>query len=156
PLLLFRANVFNEVNSRYCLEETLGPQYALCARICVDIVRKWRDNSGLLWKETEFLFEDGATGAGKLIEMMERDGLPRPIFRKKKELGALQAADLLAYENLKGFKQDKENDWDTARKPIKMLLARIPHVISRTEQDGLEEICAELHVPQRLPMSFST
>jgi hypothetical protein len=151
-----RVDAFNEVNSKYCLEESLGPQYALCARICVDIVRKWTETSQLPWQETEYFFEHGATGAGKLIETMERDDLPKPIFLKKRELGALQAADILAYENLKGFKQEKENDWDTARKPIKMLLARIPNVISRTEQDGLEEICAELHIPQRLPFSFST
>ena len=82
--------------------------YSLAGRTCAARVREWFES----WHARsmpEFVFEDGDSGKGKLIDIFKNGELPDPIFKPKKSYVdrrgmvheaaiPLQAADLLAYE----------------------------------------------------------
>jgi hypothetical protein len=82
--------------------------YSLAGRSCVGDVIEWaRENPGF-HRPISFVFEDGDKGKGKLMERLETDDCPLPIFEPKVDkikngipvLGftPLQAADIYAYE----------------------------------------------------------
>jgi hypothetical protein len=82
--------------------------YSLAGRVCVGRIRSWlkRENWDV---PVEYVFEDGDKGKGLLMQRMEVDGFPSPIFKRKKDryhgeelveraFLPLQAADIMAYE----------------------------------------------------------
>jgi hypothetical protein len=89
--------------------------YTLAARTCVADVSNWKKREGLSHVPTGYVFEEGDDGKGMLIKRMQEDGYSLPYFLPKKDrtgpdgdvIGAytpLQAADLLAYEIAKPYK----------------------------------------------------
>ncbi len=81
--------------------------YSLAGRACAADVSEWARAEGF-YKPIEYVFEDGDKGRGKLMERLETDGFPLPIFRPKCDTVKnglpvygfipLQAADIYAYE----------------------------------------------------------
>jgi hypothetical protein len=93
----------NDVRKRFRLTA-----YVLAARTTAGHVRQWALH-GWQGVPIAYIFEEGDEGRGRLMERMERDAFPRPIFWPKKDtmksgvpspgFTALQAADILAYEH---------------------------------------------------------
>ncbi len=105
-------NTFDETSDEVMRKFRLTA-YVLAARTCAADVRRWTLVTKIPQAPIAYIFESGDTGKdgpvkGKLIERMERDGFPTPIFLAKKDVvrdgvtypgfTALQAADILAYE----------------------------------------------------------
>ena len=86
------------------LLEFLGEAYSLCARTCVKDVNSWATRRRYNRCRIKTVFEDGAVPKGKFIERMKADKQPAPIFEKKNACAPFQAADLLAYELLKRYR----------------------------------------------------
>ena len=88
---------FNIANAKYLLAEQYGYPYPSAARTCMGGVEEWAHNHSVDQKDVLFYFEDGAKHKGQIEWIAERDGLTIPAFRKKSEVIALQAGDLLAW-----------------------------------------------------------
>lgn len=84
-------------NEKYVLAEQYGFPYPSAARCCMAGVEDWADRFSVDVNEILFFFEDGAKHKGQLEWIAERDGIPVPMFRKKSDVTALQAADLIAW-----------------------------------------------------------
>lgn len=89
--------------------------YSLAGRTCVADVYKWKARNGLGHVPTGYVFEEGDEGAGLLVQRMEEDGHATPRFKPKVDrvepdgspinaYTPLQAADILAYEFAKPYK----------------------------------------------------
>jgi hypothetical protein len=95
--------------------------YALCGRTTAGHVRQWALEERLPNAPIAYIFEDGDKGKGNLIERMEKDAFPAPVFWPKKDgirdgierLGftPLQAADILAYELFLATKRSEPKRW---------------------------------------------
>ena len=85
--------VDKELNAR----KILSP-LALTGGRCVANVRKWARSNGIHLDSTICVFEDGDVDKGNLTTSVERDFGVTPIFQKKGNSSALQAADLIAFE----------------------------------------------------------
>lgn len=88
--------------------------YSLAGRTIAADIRRWaaRDRMG---KPITMFFEHGDKGRGKLMKAFESDGLPEPVFRRKKEYAPLQAADLLAYEIFNAAEKAERNQLRSVR-----------------------------------------
>lgn len=84
-------------NAKYVFAEQYGHPYPSAARTCMGGVEEWAHRHSINVNETLFFFEDGAKHKGQVEWIAERDGLPVPVFRKKSEVTALQAGDMLAW-----------------------------------------------------------
>ena len=94
---------YKEVNEMYYLEEWLGKPYSIAALGLVQKLKAWKDQ----WEPDsplEVFFEDGTKHKGDLIKVFRQFGYEEPIFREKKKVTPLQAADMLAWENFNQFK----------------------------------------------------
>lgn len=97
------AGVYREVDSIYQLHERFNP-YPLCGVTCVDQAVQFGDRQ-YNGSPIEFVFECGDEDHGQLIAEVKRfTGGQLPIFRCKKKIAPLQAADFTAYEQFKGTK----------------------------------------------------
>ena len=91
---------YNEVDSLYPLHEAMGYPFALCGRTCSAKINSWRERRKIM-EQVKIVIEAGSKHAEDLARVLRRDGQPEPIFQGKKLLGALQAADLIAWEHTK-------------------------------------------------------
>jgi hypothetical protein len=101
--------IFEAMDRRFRLSETLSSPYAIAGRGCVAQVEKWRGVAGGS-EEIGYVFEDGGPDKSGLSRVMEIPRkLPAPMFRPSRNLKGrrgelksgvvqLQAADFLAYE----------------------------------------------------------
>ena len=100
--------------------------YVLAARTCAGDVRGWSSDAYMPRAPIAYIFEAGDTGKdgplkGKLIERLEHDAFPTPIFWPKKDIirdgvthpgfAGLQAADILAYEHSLVAKRGEASRW---------------------------------------------
>lgn len=88
---------YKVANNKYVLAEHYGFPYPSAARSCMGCVEAWAHNHSVNVGDIQFFFEDGAKHKGQIEWIAERDGLPIPVFRKKTDVVALQAGDLLAW-----------------------------------------------------------
>ena len=105
--------VFLENFSESEKEEYYLGAYALAGMTCAEQVYRWY-NMEKISAPLEFVFEDGDSGKGKLIDSFREAGLPEPRFCPKRDIetkigkrvgfAPLQAADWLAYEVFEGCK----------------------------------------------------
>jgi hypothetical protein len=72
---------------------------------CISKVQRWASRKQVDPAKIAYLFEDGDLDRGQLAEVAKRYQKVNPIFLTKEESVAFQAADLLAYEYLKGNKK---------------------------------------------------
>lgn len=135
---------YKEVNEMYYLEEWLGKPYSIAALGTVQKLKAWKDkfapNDPL-----EVFFEDGTKHRGDLKKVFQQFGYEAPIFREKKKVFPLQAADLLAWENFTSFKTG------IVRAAVQELLWNTvghEHFGMFTVQ-RLIDACEETHVPKR-------
>jgi hypothetical protein len=90
---------YNEIASRFPLRETFTP-FALVGCTCIGKIRRWANTWGIDETHIKYVFEDGDKDKTDLFRCAVRDHNVNPIFMKKDESVAFQAADLLAYEYL--------------------------------------------------------
>lgn len=83
--------------------------YALTGCTCIRNVQRWAARKCVDPAKISYLFEDGDRDRGQLAEFARKHQKVNPIFLKKEESVAFQAADLLAYEYLKGNKKIHES-----------------------------------------------
>ncbi len=148
-------NDYRAVNAVYAMDDPyeLTP-YALCGRTCVASVSNWARRRGIPENQIRFVFEDGSQGKGTLEQRILRDKKISPVFKKKSECVPLQAADLLAYEILKGHRFIFEKGiefFEELRYPLKRLstLVREPGDLGTYEQKDLEQLCLTAKIPRR-------
>jgi hypothetical protein len=144
---------WREVDEIYFLSALLQP-YALCGRTVVKNVDEWAVLNNIPKTEIQYVFEDGARHKGLLQKRIIKDKGFNPIFKKKLEAVPLQAADLLAYETLAGFRDifDRNiTDFDGLRYPLKVM-EQVPHRMEDWgifSQKNLEDFCVAVRLPRR-------
>jgi hypothetical protein len=120
---LVDSDAFVDFERRHGQTRSINGAYVFAARVCLSKISGWCQH-GRLRKPVEYIFEDGDANQNVLRAIMRQDGEPEPIFRPKisvdpqRSIVPLQAADLLAYELLKGHR-----DFNTGRlrHPLKEL-----------------------------------
>ena len=95
--------VYNGVSSLLDLREIVPP-YALGARLCIELVRKWEQLFDVP-EPIECIFEAGDFEQGKFTKLMIDEGSQSPIYKDKKDFAGLQAADHYAWERVAMRKQ---------------------------------------------------
>ncbi len=155
-------SVFESVNRRYRLSETMGVPYSLAASTCVGIANSHiRSQRGGLLREVTYMFEDGDKGKGELLAIMERDGHPLPDFRPSRDqlnrrgelqkgVVQLQGADFASYELRKVHKDDPYEQWPISkyRKSLAALL-RINCEWGRWSESDLITMCEKRRIGRR-------
>jgi len=136
---------YKEINDAYCFEEVLGKPYAFAAVYAIQRLKQWK-NTFAADSPLVTVFEDGTKHKGDLMAVFKQFEFDDPIFRKKKDVVALQAADMLGWECLRAFKTgDLRRSFD--------LLLEVPgrqeHGIFTT--DNLAEACKNADVFPRDP-----
>lgn len=129
---------YQDVDKKYCLREFAAP-YPFCALSCIASIREWAKNAGCL-DQTEYVFEEGAIGWGRLVERVQEENLRLPIRRRKKECIPLQAADFIAWEHLKAYRQHVADQLKPFRKPFASLV-HIPNNWGIYTRETLERVC---------------
>ena len=109
--------------NKQCDLDRFFPPYALAARTSLALVNQWKND----FKEenVEVFFEKGDLDYGKFMNLMRLEGLPDPIFRDRKQLVALQSADLFAWEHnfeLRRIRSKYRLEHESVRRVIQMLL----------------------------------
>ena len=114
--------------------------------------RNWAIETGLDLNEILFVFEDGDADKTNLFQAAVHDVGISPIFMKKSQSAAFQAADLLAYEHLKANLKVVPNsgvyEMEDLRQPFQILY-EIPNGEggkdwSVIEREELEQTLKEL------------
>ena len=91
---------YEKVNATYCLFEFSKP-LTLTGATCIAKLHRWADGHNINTKDIAVVFEDGDRDKGDLRRFVkERYGVTVSFLKKERSV-AFQAADLLAYENLK-------------------------------------------------------
>ncbi len=144
---------YQTMDARFMLHEEFGNPYPLCASCSVSAVFHWAKKNHHP-EPIRFVFEDGVKYKGDLLARMEKEGIPLPTFGSKKEFPPLQAADLLAWEHLKAFRQRQAGTLPQFRKSLAALLGGLPNYSGIYGAEGLERFCNQL--PVALRSSFPT
>ena len=79
--------------------------YSLAASTCIERVQRWARRQKIDESKIGCVFEDGASDRGRFAQQAKDHLDVNPIFLRKTESVAFQAADLLAYEYLKANKK---------------------------------------------------
>lgn len=138
---------YHAVNKKYLLAEFVGNPYSFCARHCAAKVRLWANKYMYPGNEIRYVFEQGTKGKGDLLQVMTRDGFPLPIFETKGR-APLQAADFVAWEHLKAYRQASGGTLKRLRRSFSAL-EKIPNDWGLYKKPQLEQICQENPVPLR-------
>jgi hypothetical protein len=137
---------FEKVEKAYPLASLAGVPYSLAGRDCVAHVNTWlrkaeRD------LPVEYFFENGDSGKGNLMRIMERDGLPSPQFKPSRDIPSvekgltpLQAADFAAYEILKAHPLGENLPLYKYRRSLKEL-AKIQSWWGKYSERDLVSLC---------------
>jgi len=89
---------FREMDKKYRLSERHKP-LALAGTASIDKVLRWATRKRIDQNQITVAFEDGDKDKGDLMRCCESEFGFVPVFMKKRESAAFQAADLLAYEH---------------------------------------------------------
>jgi hypothetical protein len=90
---------YNEIATRFAIRESFSP-FALTGCTCISKVRRWARKWAIDENSIKYVFEDGDKDKTDLFRCADKHFGVSPIFLKKGETVAFQAADLLAYEYL--------------------------------------------------------
>jgi hypothetical protein len=91
---------YYDLDKTFCVSESLKP-LGLAGGGCILKVRNWADKWKVPQNEILYAFEDGDKHKGNLIDVANRYFGISPVFMKKSESVAFEAADLLAYEHFR-------------------------------------------------------
>jgi hypothetical protein len=83
--------------------------YALTGCTCISKVQRWANRHGWAASTINYVFEDGDVDRGQLADYARKYQKVSPVFLNKSKAVPFQAADLLAYEFLKGNKKIYES-----------------------------------------------
>lgn len=140
---------YEVVNREYPLRELFGSPYALCGESCLAFMEEWINNNPVRqWPE--MIFDQGDRHRGELMQVFELWGLDAPMFKDKSDLVPLQAADLVAWENLKVYRTIAEGSTDL-RESIRQLRRR-PHHWKTLDMRGLLGLTEDEGIPKRSKM----
>jgi hypothetical protein len=145
---------YNEMDALYPLHEAAGYPFAMCGRSCAAKINRWRQRNNIA-EPIELIFESGTKHAADLFRVLKRDGLPLPIFKDKKEFGALQAADFVAWEHTKaltGLHLGTIKGLKDIRKSLAALNS-IPNDWGVQTRNDLEVSCQMIGLPLRSTLS---
>lgn len=87
---------YAKVDDVYMLHEVHGYPFSLSVRTCFRNFHEWQ-KAYAPNDQLNLVIEDGVKRKGDVVEVLDRDKLPTPDFRPKCSLGALQAADIMAW-----------------------------------------------------------
>lgn len=130
-------STYNNVSSLLDLRKVVPP-YAFAARLCLQAVHEWQTKFQV--QGVEYIFEEGDFEQGKFTELMTTEGLPIPIYKKKKDFAGLQAADQYAWEELFNLKQELYNS-PVLRNSFRLLLESIPSIRIEATMASLIKMC---------------
>jgi len=120
----YRAN-----DEKYCLSEIMRP-LAMAGCGCIRRVQAWAVKYKVPQNKITYIFEAGDKHKGNLLDIAEIMCEVTPLFMKKTDNVAFQAADMLAYEfflaSPKIIKNPGKYSLSDLRKPLQ-LLAKVPH-----------------------------
>jgi hypothetical protein len=145
---------YRELNKKYDLDRFFPP-YALAARTSLALINRWKKDFGE--DNVEVFFERGDLDYGKFMNLMRLEGLPDPIFRDRKQVVALQSADLFAWEQnfeLRRMQSDYRLKHEAVRQVIQMLL-EVPFECGKESYHGeyrradLERMVSDARIPTR-------
>jgi hypothetical protein len=159
---------YRAIDKKYCLSGFMRP-YTFAASTCVGSIIPWAAKSGYPADEIAYIFEKGDTDQADVVRCWESQ-FPSyrlsPIFLRKtdKQPGSevctpirpFEAADLIAYENLRANKtieiQGGDIFFDELRKPIQRLF-NLPGAREwrRADLGEMEAICSRFRVAERPP-----
>ena len=148
---------YRDVDELYPLHEAVGYPLALCGRTCSAKINSWRTKRKIQ-EPVEIIFETGSKHANDLARIQKRDGQPEPLFKRKDDFGALQAADLIAWENTKALRDlelGKINGLEDLRKSMSAL-ALIPNDWGVYTKEDLIRSCNLIPLPLRSALATMT
>ena len=148
-------------------QERLGSPYAMCGVKVVADTLKWIDQrfasvaarQGVVLNEIaksvkiEFVFEAGDEGAGELAAALKREQASGPYAGRiswkfeNKGVGALQAADFVAYETTKQLVRTIGADEREMRKSLDAFLDKTEYVAEYFNERSMREILARMEPP---------
>jgi Protein of unknown function (DUF3800) len=131
----------------------LGKPYVLCGRLCVKLTLDWAVERKYN-ESIRFVFESGARGAAELQQDLTRTKAGRTVknehrtdtfeFVGKKNFGALQAADFMAWELAKAMVEWKRQSRRPARESL-LSLAHVPHIWRFIDTAAMRDLEVALH-----------
>ena len=142
------------------LTESHCTPYALASFYAMDRTIRWWGRKHGRDEMTEFVFEEGDKNKGDFMWMMEqiirgdrrRFEKVAPVF-KRKELVALQAADLVGWTMRRAMKVERTNVRERSIPPavLEALVGvrHIPHLAGYLDRDKLMKFCENFGVPRR-------
>ncbi len=120
--------------------QRIGSPFAVCAAVCLGLVERYRIDTtgkGLTEKPVEhivYTFEDGTKGLGSAIDACQSylAAIGRMRYRKfyfgGKDLGSLNAVDIIAYESGKTWRDYANGkQFNRPRHPFNVLVAGVYH-----------------------------
>lgn len=114
------------------IREVRSP-FAMAGCTAIQHVRNWAIEKGFSMDNILLVFEDGDADKANFFQAAVHDFGVNPVFMKKEQSSAFQAADLLAYEHLKANLKVVPNSGvyalEDLRQPLQ-LLNRIPNGIA--------------------------
>jgi hypothetical protein len=137
--------VYNEIDSVIKLSEIVPP-YALGARMCIELVRKWEQTFDLK-VPVECIFEKGDFGQGNFSNLMVDEGMDLPIYKDKVALLGLQAADHYAWERAYFSKRVEDKNMPT--RPTYDMVITIPNLHRQVTRELLLDVCHMKHIDPR-------
>lgn len=130
--------IFDLINAKYRLVESIPSPYALAGRTCVAQVDAWSRKES---KTVEYIFEDGGPDKAGLLKAMNVPvKFPDPIFKPSRDITdrkiglrngivQLQAADLLAYELRKHRLEFAKRSGRPVRKSLYAAIDMMPKLL---------------------------
>jgi hypothetical protein len=158
--VLINQKTFDNANRFYELDKHLNP-YAICGKDCGIKTRNFIRNEYKSDLPIAYFFEKGDPEPGKLIGILDKAGLPAPVFKRprpdsKKDKDdppaiQLQACDLVAWEVRRG-----DHDFKLKGKLRKSLnaIGAIKHFWGECKEQGLNDLIRDAGIPLRKEWSF--
>lgn len=139
---------YNRVNQKYLLAEQLILPYPLCAHAYARGVNRWVKEHGYSGPVLH-VYEDGAKHKKQFRRLMKHQGYPDPVFDAKDGHVAFQAADFVAWENLKFYAEMEAGTFKRFRQSFEALRS-MPLDWSVYIREHLEDFCRQSGMPLRV------
>ena len=139
---------YRAMNAKYVFAECYGYPYPLAARSCIGGIQSWAKTHSVPVQDILFFFEDGAHNKGQLEWIAERDALPIPLFKNKRESIPLQIGDFVAWHGMQCI------NGQSLDKPIQAVMRRLEsmsHYWRELDMSDPDRLPALLEIPERDP-----
>jgi hypothetical protein len=146
---------FNRVNEEYPLAENAGLPFALCARTCTGMLKKWAMRKNLDFGRIMVFFEDGDEDRGDFQARAKIDGF-RIRSLSKDDSRVFQAADLAAWKVRTAIHGAFEAGNREDAEEILRSLDPIQGILTKSgvfDAAALRRLCVKACAPKRSDMS---